>query len=431
MVQALKQAVALSVSWAIVCAGLTWPSLAYAAYGSVPAPTGYTGTGSARSYARAAASTYSWAAGKVTASTTMNVGGRAVPMTVRFTAAADAVASMASYARTHPALWGGVAVASWLAPLLWDAVQERWEVPGTPTVTCVLAAPGSHLSCTSGGAVSWMNAYGGASPANGWTNNCGSMVLTGGGGGYFPCTSYRPGDGTFGGQVGFSGYEEQPGEPREATEEDWDEVEAKPFPNAVPNEVVIPVPVEYPPVLNPQPDGDPGTLRVPLGEPYAVPGTDPQEYRQPAVDIVPSPTLDDPFRVDLQPKNLSPESPEDGLDGPELVEDGDEIGDPGVELPPSKLCEDYPDISACAHLGEPPGSVSIPTVVRPLDFTEQVTFGPSTAACPAPAQIANSRGLPLEFSYAGMCSFMDGIRPIVVGLAYLTAVLSFFGIRRD
>jgi hypothetical protein len=432
--QLLRRLIALFCSWSLVWAGLAWPTLAFGAYSSVPSPPGYTGTGSARSYARAAASTYSWAAGKVTASTSMNVGGRAVPMTVRFTAAADAALQVARTIKGHPAFWGGVAVASFLAPIIWDAVEERWgveesefqecwgtahdspDVPGPCPYSSSAAAIAADAAWGMGGSCGALNQVTYSSSAEQVTYH----ITTEWCGAY----SWR--------QVTRLSVIEVPGVIRPATEEDWEEVEAKPFPNAVPNEVVIPVPVEYPPVLNPQPDGDPGTLRVPLGEPYAVPGTDPLEYRQPAVDIVPSPTLDDPLRVDLQPKNLSPESPEDGLDDPELVGDGDEVGDPDVDLPPSKLCEDYPDISACANLGDAPADAPIPTVVKQADLSETVSFGPDTAACPADRVMSTNLAGDLHFSWAGACTFADGIRPVVIGLAYLGAVGSFFGFgRRD
>jgi hypothetical protein len=431
--QLLRRLIALFCSWSLVWAGLAWPTLAFGAYSSVPAPSGYTGSGSARSYARSAASTYSWAAGKVSAATTMNVGGRAVPMTVRFTAAANAAASMAQWLRVNPAVAGGVAVASFLAPIIWDAVAEQWEVPGQTVFVCTTPAPG--YACTMAGARAFMCTQGWC--AAGWTlHDVGIQDVSPAGCKKFNFNSRRDWDspGTwYATNVGptWCGYEE-PGVAVPATEEDWDEVEAKPFPNAVPNEIVIPVPVEYPPVLNPQPDGDPGTLRVPLGEPYAVPGTDPLEYRQPAVDIVPSPTLDDPLRVDLQPKNLSPDSPEDGLDDPELVEDGDPAEEPGVDLPPSKLCEDFPDISACANLGDAPADAPIPVVVKEADLSETVSFGPDTAACPADRVMSTNLAGDLHFSWAGACTFADGIRPVVIGLAYLGAVGSFFGFgRRD
>jgi hypothetical protein len=435
MVSGLRRALSLLVSWSIVWAGLTWPSLAFAAYSSVPSPPGYSGSGTARSYMRSAASTYTWAAGKVTAATSMSVAGRSVPMTVRFTAAANAAASMAQWLRINPAVSTGIAVASFLAPLLWNEGLDRWEKPGAATEIFICTEPTKHgHACTHAGAKAHLEQHLGYSypyiltPTNYVDTDHGSYMCR-----TFNFSRYHD----FNGTTGTTGYmmcgtlETSYGAPIPATEEDWDQIEAKPFPNAVPNEIEIPVPVHYPPALNPDEDDEPGTLRVPVGEPYAIPGTDPLEYRQPVVDVVPSPSPDDPLRVDLQPKNLSPESPEDGLDDPEVIDDLDENGDP-VDLPPSKLCEDFPDISACAKLGDAPGSVTIPTVTRSLDFSEQVSFGPSTAACPAAAPISNSHGVALEFSYAGMCAFMDGIRPIVVGLAYLTAVGSFFGIgRRD
>ena len=92
------------------------------------------------------------------------------------------------------------------------------------------------------------------------------------------------------------------------------------------------------------------------------------------------------------------------------------------------MCEDNPDASACQPLGEPPEAGVIPTQDVPLSMDSPVSFGPSTAACPAPRVINTQLAGTLEFSYEGACMFADGIRPIVVGLAYLAAIMSFFGI---
>jgi hypothetical protein len=95
-------------------------------------------------------------------------------------------------------------------------------------------------------------------------------------------------------------------------------------------------------------------------------------------------------------------------------------------------CKLNPKSIGCAEFGEVPAAEAIPTVALPSSMDERITFGAETAACPADRPIPTTLAGTLYFSWEGPCMFADGIRPVVVGMAYLTAVLSFFGFaRRD
>lgn len=97
--------------------------------------------------------------------------------------------------------------------------------------------------------------------------------------------------------------------PQQQFEDYWAD---RPIPQDLPKVLPDPLPVEDVPILNPSamPNGNPAhdagifsqPMRVPSGKPVLVPNTDPPEWEQPFVDIVPDPVEGDPWRVDLQPK---------------------------------------------------------------------------------------------------------------------------------
>lgn len=97
-----------------------------------------------------------------------------------------------------------------------------------------------------------------------------------------------------------------------------DGLAARPVPETLPEVWPATVPITWPvevPVLNPSPTGVPQPLSVPTGDPVAIPlpvpnpNNEPQRWRQPVTEIVPSPTLDDPWRVDVRPKDYILDSP--------------------------------------------------------------------------------------------------------------------------
>lgn len=123
----------------------------------------------------------------------------------------------------------------------------------------------------------------------------------------------------------------------------------------------LPVPIDPAPVINPatQPSGNvvigpngnpapqlqPSTLRVPDGAPVPNPNTSPQTYTQPWLEIVPSPTPESPYRVDVRPVTTvvnSPTTPTDPVVNP---------GTPATPAEPG-LCQKYPNIMACQPEGD-------------------------------------------------------------------------------
>jgi hypothetical protein len=66
---------------------------------------------------------------------------------------------------------------------------------------------------------------------------------------------------------------------------------------------------------------------------------------------------------------------------------------------------------------------------KTVTITPKTGWGNESASCPAPVtkQVA---GLNLEMSWEPFCDFADGIRPVVIAMAWLSAALMVLGIAR-
>lgn len=200
------------------------------------------------------------------------------------------------------------------------------------------------------------------------------------------------------------------------------------------------LPYEAEPIINPSPGPDPQPMpfRIPVGDP--IPRVDPDTGRidwvQPGLEMQQLGTPADPLRLDTKPvetpvagpkgEELKPQKPAD----PTTAETP-KPGGGGAPIDPDKLdpCKRNPDILACQKYGE---------IKEPPKLQEQVipmNIGPygsaSAGSCPAPRQVSFF-GRPLSISYQPICDFATMIRPLIIGLAYLSAALIFIGAaRRD
>jgi hypothetical protein len=178
------------------------------------------------------------------------------------------------------------------------------------------------------------------------------------------------------------------------------------------------------PQLSPNPEPQP--LTVPEGSPQAIPNTSPQRYTQPVTTITGRPTTDSPWRVEVVPGQRESTNP-DGLTEPGT--DGTPEGTTPKTPEQVSLCEQFPDISACAKLGTAPAGPAIPTKEVALSMTKDEGWQLGSSSCPAPKTV-NINGKSLSFDLQLMCDFATMIKPIVVGMAYLGALLTFFGMAR-
>jgi hypothetical protein len=68
---------------------------------------------------------------------------------------------------------------------------------------------------------------------------------------------------------------------------------------------------------------------------------------------------------------------------------------------------------------------------RAMSITAQAGWGEGGGSCPAP-RVVNVAGITLEMPFDLLCEFADGIRPIIIALAWLSAALAFLGLsKRD
>lgn len=212
-----------------------------------------------------------------------------------------------------------------------------------------------------------------------------------------------------------------------------EEVEAemapKPLPPVLPNGVPYPLDPTSPFIFEPDTSNPPKArpLRVPQGNPVPIPNTNPQKYRQPTTVFTPSPTLDDPFRLDVRPEDVVGESPT-GIQQPMPIPPGS--GSPSGEKPEQfDLCKEHPDIIACqVFRPDELTPTPVPNKQVPLALNKEGGF-PTGGGCPQPKSLA-ILGTSFEFSMQPLCDLAAGIKPILIGFAWLTAAMTFLGVAR-
>lgn len=388
---------------------------------------------------------------------TTNVGGQSVRMPAAYRLAANAPRIAAGIIFAHPYVRTGVAIASWLgiAGIVWDAASSSWRSPDStyPPSTGVeykSPAPGDQWFPTRMQAMQiWANYYTQNDPNWSWqVLGCASAACQVKGTHKSIPNQFTYSDITplsrasscpAGWYVTPAGCVQTP-PPKKLTEEEFkDALAPKPMPDPVPLELPkpSPLPIEYPPVINPEPGPNPVPRPrfVPSGDPVPNPNYDPnappgpnnQPYTQPGTRIVPSPTPSQPWRVDHQPVNR-PQA--DGM--PKPNPDAQPGTDPTDKPKPEEqqsLCEKHPDIVACAKLGEPGQATPVPNETKTLTIAPENGFGPSGASCPPPRTVEVA-GLTLSMPFDLLCDFATGLKPVIVGLAWLTAAFTFMGIGR-
>lgn len=206
-------------------------------------------------------------------------------------------------------------------------------------------------------------------------------------------------------------------------------LETYPLPMRLPNELPGINPFGWPvaePVLNPNPEGLPQPLFVPQGLPQPVPNTDPQQYRQPGVRVVPAPTKAEPWRVDLQPVDKTGTDP-NGVQEPTTEPSTDSNTKPSEK--DSDLCLKNPDILACQKLEEVEDK-DLDTKDKPISITPDGGWGADNASCPA-AKHLTVQGRDIPIPYDLFCTYMQGLRPIIIAMAWLSAGFILLGARES
>ena len=186
----------------------------------------------------------------------------------------------------------------------------------------------------------------------------------------------------------------------------------------------IPIPVDSP-MVNPTSDNSSPSAQpytVPVGDPVPVPNTNPQQWKNPVINVAPSPTLDQPWRVDIQPQDIIKTDPSPIIPNNPLTSNGT----PQDKTP--GLCDMYPDILACQKpvLDTPPAD-TIETKNAEISITPDSGWGADGAACPSPRHLS---GANVDFDFTLICDFMTGIRPVIIAIAWMSAAMILIGFKR-
>lgn len=376
-----------------------------------------------------------------------------MPASYRFAQNAPKFAARIIFA--HPGLRTAAGIASWLglAKIFWDDVEKLWkQIPegtaepsdgyeyymsGTGYHTSPIGACTEYVSLGQGKENPRVEPFG-----SGWTcryrtfwidsqgkknvinENAGTAI------------SIRPSACPSGWYQTPAGCVQQPPPITLTPEQFEDTLPGQPMPETVPKELPYPSPLPVDPVpwINPEPGPNPETRPrfIPSGDPVPNPKYDPnaepspqnQPYIQPGVRIQPSPTPQEPFRVDIQPvdKPLPTPTPEPEQDeGPGQNPNTKPQENPG-------LCDMYPDILACGKMDDvSPEEVN--DEQKTISITPEAGWGAENSACPAP-KTATVHGINLEMSWQPFCDFATGIRPVVIAMAWVSAFLLVLGVSR-
>lgn len=200
------------------------------------------------------------------------------------------------------------------------------------------------------------------------------------------------------------------------SEEDWNAVKASPLPDAAAKEI-IQRGGELP--INP-PSFEPKYKDVPLSDPYkeAASGKTVREMAR----VTPQPTTPETAKLEVTKQEVNPETGEPATNP--------ETGEPQAPAAEEKdLCVDHPDISACKELDEVEDS-DLPTRDDPFSLNPISGFGADTAACPAPQTLFTRGGQTVVWEWTKFCQFSQGIRPLVIGFAWLAALAMVVAVGR-
>lgn len=445
--------------FALMAAFLAFSGAVNAGYASLKPPKGWvTGGGGhkpgtfARNPGPVAANDGKWLTRTVITEASLNVGGRAitVPAALRLAANAGVFASRGIF--LNPWWAAGIGIASWLASkaIRWNEELQRWEIldeDAEPSDGQLYSAgrgiwkPTREQAC-----IAWVAYEGG----NAWYRYVYSLtdgdtcrfqqinrtnpneIIPGS----VPIAK-KGGDCPAGWYHTPAGCIQNPPYRQIEEPEFTDKLTESPMPDSVPNELPehYPLPTELPRINpGPAPDYNPRPFFVPQGDPVPNPRYDPnadpseenQPYVRPGLNVKPRPTEDAPWNTELQPVDRP--SPDD-QPNPDPDMNGEPIpGDKPREPKDIGLCDMYPDIVACAKLGQV-SEVPVKSRTVPLAIQREEGFGPAEGSCPAPSDFV-IMGRSMSFRWDLFCQFAEGVRPVVVGMAYLLAVLAFFGLSR-
>lgn len=435
-----------AIRFGLVAALMGCVPVAHAAYAQLAPPVGAsTGTGGQLMYKPAA--NEKWLQSTVRTNAALNVGGRTVQVPAALRMASNAPRFMARAAFSHPALLAGAIAAPYLIDWALSkgyTLGDDFDNPGTKRWEVDETNYGRFWMIEALGVTEWHVTPGAA---------CGAAVAR------LRANTQDDAYGThtFAEHVTYAGAEPQGCSVKRTTwavqenryyytdyygsfqtkpsaetgrrpatlTEFEDDLASTPMPQQVPQELPIPLPVDLP-IINPSPAAQPvpQPLTIPLGDPVPVPNTDPQQYKQPVAHVAPSPTLQNPWRVDVREEEVTSTSP-DGVPDPTPNE-----GSPETKPDDQKdFCESNPTSIACAEMDTPEGE--IPRDQKEVTYQAEDVLG--GGSCPADKTMFIAGQQLKVFDWQVTCGYIVSyVKPIILALsAFIAMVILIPGMRGE
>ena len=205
-----------------------------------------------------------------------------------------------------------------------------------------------------------------------------------------------------------------PGTPVPAVDSDWDAARTGYWSDQATLDLVkagVPLPTD-------KAVFSPSSKDVPLADPYvdAVSGKRVQEVAR----ITPQPSALDTATVQVLTQEVD-------ANGQPVIDSG--TGQPVSPSEPTDMCKLNPEASGCKPLDEVP-DIDLPEDTITLSISPVSGFGPDSGTCPADRTLFTKGGSPVVWSWAQYCTFASGIRPLIVGFAWLAALMIVIGVAR-
>ena len=440
---------------ALIFPALLFSGFVSAGYAQLAPPPNWT-TSAGATAVKIAANDVSFTGGIRTAGqAALNVGGRVVTMPVAYSFASNAGRFAAGAAYGFPLLFGALTVGmagyqayQWYKDSGYEVVDGVWKKKRVITgIYFLVGGIATEFLTADAACLGWFDSTKGAFEyvSHSWANGLPSAGLSKSC--YVNKRQFLAGYGYInsGGSSPAITYNQRPPSTvyDPTTKEQFENgMNAQAVPVGVPQVWPIPGqwwPVLPSPIINPTPAPAANPLAVPSPQPTRIPQGDPQvqplpnpnpenlpqTYKTPVIDVVPSPTVNEPWRVDVQPKDIVTYSPSP-LPSSAPVPVTPPAGEQTVpqDQPPG-LCEEFPDILACQNL-DSPTSDELTKVDKPVSVSVDSGWGSSSAACPAPRPIGNRN---INFEFTSLCNGLGMLKPIILAVAWLSAGLILLGVR--
>lgn len=429
-----------AIRWLVAFAALGGFQVVQAGYATLPAPAGFAGSGANMTYAATSGDSVfgSLIRQKSTIGATLAGSEHRISTAARLSSAAPRVAALV--VMQHPAVRlavGAVGVVSWLASakLVYDVATGTWRESADPSSGDVWYWTGpetgmqefsSGMAACTAAMGKWGTTSGISYSMTGTVGNpvtsCSYNVLYNGNQINTGSYSVTPRKRTVEGCP--NGWNQSPAgclSPILSEPQFIEKLASKPMPQTVPLELPspTPLPIDYPPLINPSPGDNPQsqTLRSPTGAPVPIPNTNPQQYRQPYIDLIPSPTTDNPWRVDIKPGEVTSTDP-NPVTNPQPDPNADDKPTPEED---KSLCEKHPDILACSKPELDTPNVDIPKATKTITYQVEDAFG--GGSCPVDVY-TNIGGKNVRvYEWSRTCSVViTYLRPIILLLGAMGAL---------